>query len=110
MMNLSTQTTGYVYSKDILRYRFSNDHPFNQMRLKLTTELLQDSGFLTADHIIKPRIATDEELALIHTYDYIQAIRHASHGILNDTEAVKYGLGEMIRFRFAECIYTVRGL
>ncbi len=93
MMNHSTQTTGYVYSKDILRYRFSNDHPFNQMRLKLTTELLQDSGFLTADHIIKPRIATDEELALIHTYDYIQAIRHASHGILNDTEAVKYGLG-----------------
>lgn len=85
-------STGYVYSEDILKYRFSNDHPFNQMRLKLTTELLKDANFLKNDHIVKPRIATDEELALIHQYDYIQAIRHASHGILSEHEAKKYGL------------------
>ena len=35
--------TGYVYSDDILKYRFNNEHPFNQMRLKLTTELLLDA-------------------------------------------------------------------
>lgn len=62
------------------------------MRLKLTTELLKDANFLKDEHIVIPRIATDEELALIHQYDYIQAIRHASHGILSEHEAKKYGL------------------
>lgn len=85
-------STGYVYSEDLLQYRFSNEHPFNQMRLKLTTELLKDANFLKDEHIVIPRIATDEELALIHQYDYIQAIRHASHGILSKHEAKKYGL------------------
>lgn len=85
-------STGYVYSEDLLQYRFSNQHPFNQMRLKLTTELLKDANFLKDEHIVIPRIATDEELALIHQYDYIQAIRHASHGILSEHEAKKYGL------------------
>ena len=85
-------STGYVYSEDLLQYRFSNEHPFNQMRLKLTTELLKDANFLKDEHIVIPRIATDEELALIHQYDYIQAIRHASHGILSEHEAKKYGL------------------
>lgn len=85
-------STGYVYSEDLLQYRFSNEHPFNQMRLKLTTELLKDANFLKDELIVIPRIATDEELALIHQYDYIQAIRHASHGILSEHEAKKYGL------------------
>lgn len=85
-------STGYVYSEDLLQYRFSNEHPFNQMRLKLTTELLKVANFLKDEHIVIPRIATDEELALIHQYDYIQAIRHASHGILSEHEAKKYGL------------------
>ncbi|MCD8870059.1 acetoin utilization protein AcuC [Staphylococcus gallinarum] len=91
-MNNKQQLTGYVYSNDLLQYRFSNSHPFNQMRLKLTTELLTELGYLKPSHIIKPRIATDDEIALIHSYDYIQAIRHASHGILSDSEAKKYGL------------------
>ena len=48
--------TGYVYSDDILKYRFNNEHPFNQMRLKLTTELLLDAQFLTNENILEPRI------------------------------------------------------
>ncbi|MFW3591013.1 acetoin utilization protein AcuC [Staphylococcus caprae] len=93
--------TGYVYSDEILKYRFNNEHPFNQMRLKLTTELLKEAKFLKPEHIIKPRIATDDELALIHKYDYIQAIRHASHGILSEEEAKKYGLNseDTVQFR-----------
>ena len=70
--------TGYVYSDELLKYRFNDNHPFNQMRLKLTTELLQMMKLLKDDQIIYPRIATEEELALIHKYDYIQAIKHAS--------------------------------
>ncbi|MDN6742909.1 MAG: acetoin utilization protein AcuC, partial [Staphylococcus equorum] len=91
-MSNTQQSTGFVYSNEILQYRFSDSHPFNQMRLKLTTELLTDLGYLKSHHIIKPRIANDTELSLIHSHDYIQAIRRASHGILSDNEAKKYGL------------------
>jgi len=100
-MSNTQQTTGYVYSNEILQYRFSNSHPFNQMRLKLTTELLTELNYLKPQHIIKPRIANDTEIALIHSYDYIQAIRRASHGILNDSEAKKYGLDgdDTLQFR-----------
>lgn len=65
----------YVYSEDLLKYRFSDSHPFNQMRLKLTTDLLFDLGVLTEAHIISPRVATDEELQLVHEPNYIEAIK-----------------------------------
>ncbi|MGT0186031.1 hypothetical protein ACVNP0_11155 [Staphylococcus aureus] len=56
--------------------------PLNQMRLKLTTELLLNANFISAEQIVQPRIATDDELMLIHKYDYVEAIKHASHGII----------------------------
>jgi acetoin utilization protein AcuC len=40
-------------------------------------------------------IATDDELMLIHKYDYVEAIKHASHGIISEDEAKKYGLNEV---------------
>lgn len=82
----------YVYTDELLKYRFNDTHPFNQMRLKLTTDLLTDAGFLTDEDIIKPRIATDEELALVHSRDYIEAVRAAGHGELPKEELAKYGL------------------
>lgn len=91
-MSQNNQHTGYVYSNQLMQYRFSDEHPFNQMRLKLTTELLIDANLLDPNQIITPRLATDDELTLIHTYDYINAIKHASHGILSESESKKYGL------------------
>ncbi|WP_238100976.1 acetoin utilization protein AcuC [Staphylococcus massiliensis] len=91
--NLTINKTGYVYATSLLQYRFHDKHPFNQMRLKLTTELLLETGHLNTSHIITPRIATDDELALIHKYDYIEAIKRGSRGILAFDEAEKYGLG-----------------
>lgn len=82
----------YVYSEDLLKYRFSDNHPFNQMRLKLTTDLLFDLGVLTEYDIIKPRIASDEELKLVHETSYIEAIKKAGKGELPKEEYDKYGL------------------
>ncbi|WP_323704559.1 acetoin utilization protein AcuC [Mammaliicoccus sp. Dog046] len=82
----------YIYSEDLLRYRFSDSHPFNQMRLKLTTDLLMDLGVLTTQHILKPRVATDEELMLVHEPNYIEAIKKAGQGTLPESEYEKYGL------------------
>ena len=82
----------YVYNDELLKYRFNDTHPFNQMRLKLTTDLLTDAGFLNDEDIVKPRMATDEELLLVHTEEYIGAVRAAGRSELSQEELAKFGL------------------
>lgn len=93
-MGENTFQTGYVYSDALLQYRFHNKHPFNQMRLKLTTELLDATGLLHHNQIIKPRIATVDEIATVHKYDYIQAIKRGERNLLTPDEKSKYGLDD----------------
>lgn len=94
MTTTFTHQTGYVYSDKLLQYRFHNKHPFNQMRLKLTTELLEEANVLQPDQIIEPRQATVEEIAMVHKYDYIQAIQRGEQNLLNEEEKHKYGLND----------------
>lgn len=82
----------YVYDKSLLEYRFNDQHPFNQMRVKMTTDLLTTSGFLTDKDIIKPRKATDEELLLVHQPDYVEAVKKAGVGKLSASQMESYGL------------------
>lgn len=83
----------YVYSNDFQSYKFNESHPFNQRRVELTTDLLKMSGALKDSHIIPPRIATDEEIGLIHDPNYIEAVRKAGYGELTEDVANNYGLG-----------------
>ncbi len=83
----------FVYSDDLLKYRFNDDHPFNQLRLKLTYDLLKKSSVLSDEHIVKPRMATDEELCLIHDLTYVNAVKQASTGDLTEERADQFGLG-----------------
>lgn len=82
----------YVYDDALLKYRFHSTHPFNQMRLKMTTDLLMASGHLNASDIIKPREATDEELELVHKKDFIEAVKLAGEGKLPEDKMESYGL------------------
>lgn len=84
--------TGFVYADALLKYRFSDTHPFNQMRLLLTKELLESYTILNQEQIINPRYATDEELQLIHQPDYIEAVKKASTDDLSEDMCQKYGL------------------
>jgi len=82
----------YVYDKSLLEYRFNDQHPFNQMRVKMTTDLLASSEFLKEEDIIKPRKATDEELLLVHQPDYVEAVKKAGEGTLPESQMESYGL------------------
>lgn len=84
--------TLFVYSDNLLEYRFSDDHPFNQMRLLLTKTLLESCHLLSDNHIITPRIATDDELLLGHQPEYIAAVKGASDGRLSKSDCEKFGL------------------
>jgi acetoin utilization protein AcuC len=83
----------FIYSEELLKYKFSAEHPFNQFRLKLTVDLLHKLGALKHEQILSPRIATEEELYLIHDQNYVEAIKLAGGGILSKELAENYGLG-----------------
>lgn len=88
-----TCKSAFIYSEALLDYHFHEDHPFNQKRVLLTKELLEESSTLRQSDIIKPRIATDDELALFHDRSFINAVKKASNGKLTVDEKFDYGLG-----------------
>lgn len=83
----------FVYSNELLTYRFGNHHPFNQFRLTLTIDLLKSVEMLNDSHIIKPRKATEEEISLFHDKRYIEAVKAAGNGELSEIQAENFGLG-----------------
>ncbi|MEH7493769.1 acetoin utilization protein AcuC [Neobacillus niacini] len=88
-----TDSCSFVFSEELLNYKFSNNHPFNQFRLKLTVDLLHRLNALDNKQVVPPRIATDEELSLVHDPSYIDAVKMAGDGQLPLQVAENYGLG-----------------
>ncbi|MFD2705321.1 acetoin utilization protein AcuC [Salibacterium lacus] len=87
------QEAAFVYSEKQLAYKFSEDHPFNHLRLALTYDLLRHIGAVNDKSVIKPRVASDEEIALVHDSSYIEAVKAGGHGTLSRGIANNYGLG-----------------
>ncbi|MEH7239204.1 acetoin utilization protein AcuC [Bacillus sp. JJ1562] len=88
-----TKESVFVYSDQLLKYRFSQDHPFNQTRVKLTYDLLKSLNLLDDSDIISPRMATDEELQLVHDPRFIKAVKLAGEGKLSEEIGHSYGIG-----------------
>jgi acetoin utilization protein AcuC len=83
----------FIYSPELLNYKFNTHHPFNQIRLKVTLDLLESIRAIHKNQIIHPRTATKEELQLIHDPDFIHAVSLAGQGELSNELAESYGLG-----------------
>src|SRR5207253_1776806 len=47
-------------------------------RVKLAVELIKSTGLIELSHLLPPRAATLEELALVHSPDYIELVRKLS--------------------------------
>ncbi|SDK43893.1 acetoin utilization protein AcuC [Sediminibacillus albus] len=90
---MNKEQAAFIYSEAFTDYHFNSDHPFNQQRVVMTKELLEAEGQLKENHLIKPRTATVEELALVHDKRYIEAVIKASNGNLSQEEGWKFGLG-----------------
>ncbi|MFE8704154.1 acetoin utilization protein AcuC [Cytobacillus sp. FJAT-54145] len=88
-----THDSVFIFSEEQLNYKFNANHPFNQLRLKLTLSLLNKMNAITNQQIVPPRSATEEELQLIHDPNYVNAVRLAGHGQLDPDTAENYGLG-----------------
>lgn len=83
----------FVYSKEQLSYKFSDTHPFNHKRLVLTMDLLKNIGALSDEDIIPARMATEEEIKLVHDPSYIEIVKKAGEGLLTPEQAEPYGIG-----------------
>lgn len=83
----------FIYSPSYQTYMFHQEHPFNQQRVLLTYDLLKTIKAFDDGDIVSPRLAKEEELALVHTEDYIQAVKLAGAGKLPVEEGESYGLG-----------------
>ncbi|KQO03603.1 MULTISPECIES: acetoin utilization protein AcuC [unclassified Arthrobacter] len=69
-----------AWDEAMLAYDFGLQHPMNPERLHLTARLLGDSGLLDLDgvRVVAPSVASDEDLATVHSDDYIRAVRDLS--------------------------------
>ena len=91
-----------VMSDEFKAYNFGKFHPLKPERVLLTWDLIK--GFKLHEHknceVIAPRLATDEELELLHTRDYISFVKKVTQlleqGPLPEKEVIqgfKYNLG-----------------
>lgn len=67
-----------------MAYRLSEDHPLQPIRVKLAVELMRELGLVEYAELVPPRAATDGELALCHSREYIELVRALSEPDLRD--------------------------
>jgi acetoin utilization protein AcuC len=90
------ENTLFIYSTNELKYRFNDQHPFNQKRITLTVDLLGRLGSLPEKFICSPLPATVQELTHAHALPYIEAVRALSESSPSmewQDKAESFGLG-----------------
>src|SRR4051794_28549581 len=85
---------GVPWSDDLVGYDFGPSHPLAPVRVELTIELARSYGVLSRDNVdlMSVTAADDDLLELVHTPDYIEAVRRSSVSVQPD---LNHGLGTM---------------
>jgi acetoin utilization protein AcuC len=79
-----------AWDSRLLGYDFGSSHPLNPVRVELTMELARALGVLERVAISEFDPADDELLGLVHTADYLAAVRAAGERLQPDPS---HGLG-----------------
>ena len=84
------------YGEDAPWYDHGPEHPLRPGRVILTRQLIHDYGILEAENAVErlARDATEEELALVHTARYVDAVRRAGHGEAGPWWEFGFGAGD----------------
>ncbi len=64
-----------VWSNELLSYDFGEGHPMRSVRCKLGAEELMK---IPSIEVVSPRKATDEEILLFHTPEYLNLVKHGA--------------------------------
>jgi acetoin utilization protein AcuC len=86
--------TAFVYTDRYADYDYGPAHPLKVVRLRLTHELIKayDLLSLPSMRLVETREATEKELSLFHTRDYLDMLKRTSQGS-PVVDAFMYGLG-----------------
>jgi acetoin utilization protein AcuC len=83
----------FIYEDSLSRHELRSDHPMRPVRLRYTYQLLQEYGAF--DHpdavLLDPRSATEEELAWLHTPEYVAAVKALGSGAPGSIDAARFG-------------------
>ena len=87
-----SRSLGVAWDDRLVGYDFGPGHPLAPIRVELTMALARAFGVLDFDNVeILPVVAaTDDELTLVHTADYVDAVRTAGTTLRAD---LAHGLG-----------------
>jgi acetoin utilization protein AcuC len=85
-----------VYSPELVEYDHGPDHPLRPVRVKLTRELIRAYGVMDDGRVqeVPARVATEEELTLVHTERYLDAVKRAGDGEPGDWWRFGFGPGD----------------
>jgi acetoin utilization protein AcuC len=67
-----------VYGDALMKHRLSDDHPLQPIRVKLAVDLIKSTGLIEHSALLPPRMATVEELQLVHSPEYVELVRRLS--------------------------------
>jgi len=71
--------SAFIYSDEYLKYQFGPTHPLQQIRLSYTLDLLRKMGaFGEKAKIYEPALASEEDLQLVHSKEYVEFVKKAS--------------------------------
>lgn len=94
--------TALIMSDAFAAYNFGKTHPLKPERVTLTWDLIRGLKLHERPgvEILEPKMASDEDIAILHSRDYIKFVKHVSalleDGPLPDNEIIegfKYNLG-----------------
>jgi acetoin utilization protein AcuC len=83
-------TVAAPWDERLLRYDFGAGHPLAPVRVELTMALAREAGVLDRVESVGFEAATDDQLAMVHTADYIDAVKRAGESLRADPT---HGLG-----------------
>ena len=68
-----------VYGDALMKHHLSDEHPLQPVRVQLAVDLIKSTGLIEHAHLLPPRMATDEELQLVHSREYVRLVRELSN-------------------------------
>ncbi|WP_026555985.1 acetoin utilization protein AcuC [Arthrobacter sp. 35W] len=97
--------TALVWDPALTAYNFGPGHPMTPARLELTARLANDLGIFDRPQVrmLAPEVAADEQLARVHSLEYIAAVRRVgqnptltdpAHGLGTEDDPAFAGMHE----------------
>lgn len=83
---------GFLWDPRHRQYFFGPEHPLHPVRLEMTFDLIRTLDLLSPLDVLTPALARDEDLLLVHTPEYVAAVRSARPDRPDPTLA-RFGLG-----------------